>query len=45
MASLSIKIADREVEAIRKAVEEGYAMNVSDFVKQAVRDRLSDIKA
>lgn len=44
MATLNMKISPKELEQIREWVEKGYALNTSDFVRQAVREKVSVLK-
>ncbi|MDR1404276.1 MAG: hypothetical protein LBJ20_01725 [Candidatus Methanoplasma sp.] len=40
MVALSIKITDKDLEAIRIEVQKGNAMNTSDFVRRAVFEKI-----
>ena len=42
VSQLSVKISPKEMEAIDSAVQQGYAMNRSDFVKLAIRNKLTE---
>ncbi|HEX9339730.1 MAG TPA: ribbon-helix-helix protein, CopG family [Thermoplasmata archaeon] len=42
--TISAKLAPKEVEQIEKLVRAGHYLNVSDFVRAAVRDKLSEIR-
>lgn len=42
--TISAKLAAKEVEQIEKLVRAGHYLNVSDFVRAAVRDKLSEIR-
>ncbi len=44
MDTISAKLAPKEVEQIEKLVRAGHYLNVSDFVRAAVRDKLSEIR-
>jgi Arc/MetJ-type ribon-helix-helix transcriptional regulator len=41
---VTYQLDDRLIEAARKAVEEGAARNMSDFVEQALEKRLQEIR-
>ncbi len=45
MATLTVKMTQREIDDIRDKVEEGNAMNVSDFVRQAIREKMAKLEA
>ncbi len=45
MATLTVKMTQREIDDIRDKVEAGNAMNVSDFVRQAVREKIAKLEA
>ena len=45
MATLTVKMTQREIDDIRNKVEAGNAMNVSDFVRQAVREKIAKLEA
>jgi len=42
--TISAKLAAKEAEQIEKLVRAGHYLNVSDFVRAAVRDKLSEIR-
>lgn len=44
MATLTVKMTQREIDDIRDKVEEGNAMNVSDFVRQAIREKMAKLE-
>lgn len=45
MARLCIVISEQDERSIRKFVEEGYALNTSDFVRQSIRSYMADLKS
>ncbi len=42
--TISAKLAAKEVEQIEKLVRAGHYLNISDFVRAAVRDKLAEIR-
>jgi len=44
VATISAKLAAKEVEQIEKLVRAGHFLNIFDFVRSAVRDKLSEIR-
>ena len=40
----AVKLTPREHEAVKRLVKAGYFLNISDFVRSAVRDRLEALK-
>jgi len=41
---VSARLSHKEMEEIEKLVEEGFYMNVADFVRMAVREKLESVK-
>ncbi|MBI3260586.1 MAG: hypothetical protein HYZ54_14095 [Ignavibacteriae bacterium] len=41
---VSARLSPKEVEEIGKLVEEGFYMNIADFVRTSVREKLESIK-
>ena len=42
--TLSAKLAEREAEQVEKLVKAGHYLNVSDFVREAIREKLSKVR-
>jgi Arc/MetJ-type ribon-helix-helix transcriptional regulator len=41
---VAIRLPPKDIEGIEQCVNEGYASNQSDFVRQAVRNYISECK-
>jgi len=41
---VSARLSPKELEEMEKLVEEGFYMNIADFVRMAVREKLESIK-
>ena len=41
MATLSIKVTEKDLSAIKSEVESGNALNVSDYVKRAIIEKMT----
>jgi len=41
MVTLNVKVTEKDLEAIRSEVKKGNAMNVSDFVRRAVNEKIT----
>jgi len=42
--TLSVRLPTKDIEGIEFCLKEGFANNKSDFVKQAIRDRITKCK-
>ena len=40
-----VRLPPKDSDDIKELVEKGYAMNETDFVRQAIRDKVSKCKA
>ena len=40
MIGISLQIAECDLEAIRSEIEKGQAMNISDFVRRAINEKI-----
>jgi Ribbon-helix-helix protein, copG family. len=42
--SVGVRVTDNELQTINEEIERGNAVNTSDFIRQAIREKIQKVK-